>query len=145
MLKKYNDQAIKNFVSGKGSVMTEKGKRKAQKDKSAKISLCLILVMCLIFSISNAVQWSDVVVRCIFATQMAITAIWMVISKFCFGVNLYSSAAPQSKVYQIISIGFLLIIIDLMFIGGFRGLYRGINILMLVIIVFFANSDIIYF
>jgi hypothetical protein len=49
---------------------------------------------------------------------------------------LYSSAAPQSKVYQIISIGFLLIIIDLMFIGGFRGLYRGINILMLVIIVF---------
>jgi hypothetical protein len=59
-----------------------------------------------------------------------------VISKFCFGVKLYSSAAPQSKVYQIISIGFLLIIIDLMFIGGFRGLYRGINILMLVIIVF---------
>ena len=49
---------------------------------------------------------------------------------------MYSSAAPQSKVYQIISIGFLLIIIDLMFIGGFRGLYRGINILMLVIIVF---------
>ena len=79
MRKKYNDQAIRNFVSGKGSVMTEKGKRKAQKDKSAKISLCLILVMCLIFSISNAVQWSDFVVRCIFATQMAITAIWMVI------------------------------------------------------------------
>ena len=136
MHKKYNDQAIRNFVSGKGSVMTEEGKRKAQKDKSAKISLCLILVMCLIFSISNAVQWSDFVVRCIFATQMAITAIWMVISKFCFGVKLYSAAAPQSKVYQIISIGFLLIIIDLMFIGGFRGLYRGINILMLVIIVF---------
>ena len=116
MRKKYNDQAIRNFVSGKGSVMTEEGKRKAQKDKSAKISLCLILAMCLIFSISNAVQWNDVVVRCIFATQMAITAIWMVISKFCFGVKLYSSAAPQSKVYQIISIGFLLIIIDLMFI-----------------------------
>lgn len=29
MLKKYNDQATKNFVSGKGSVMTEEGKRKA--------------------------------------------------------------------------------------------------------------------
>ena len=51
-------------------------------------------------------------------------------------MKLYTAAAPQSKVYQIISIGFLLIIIDLMFIGGFRGLYRGINILMLVIIVF---------
>ena len=32
-----------------------------------------------------------------------------------------------------------------MFIGGFRGLYRGINILMLVNNCFFANSDIIYF
>ena len=136
MYNKYSEQAIRNFVSGKGSVMTEEGKRKAQKDKSAKISLWLILAMCLFFSVSNAVQWNDVVVRCIFAAQMSITGIWMVISKFCFGVTLYSAAAPQSKVYQIISIGFLLIIIDLMFIGGFRGLYRGINILMLVIIVF---------
>lgn len=136
MCKKYNEQSIRNFVSGKGSVMTEDGKRKAQKDKSSKISLWLILAMCLLFSVSNAVQWDDVVVRGIFATQMAITVIWMVISKFCFGVKLYSAAAPQSKVYQIISIGFLLIIIDLMFVGCFRGLYRGINILIPAIIVF---------
>lgn len=31
-MNKYNEQAIKNFVSGKGSVMTEEGKEKRKKN-----------------------------------------------------------------------------------------------------------------
>ena len=43
-MNKYNEQAIKNFVSGKGSVMTEEGKRKAHKEFSNKISVWWVLL-----------------------------------------------------------------------------------------------------
>ncbi len=84
MRKKYNDQAIKNFVSGKGSVMTEEGKRKAQKDiLENKISVWWVVIIFFRSYGNKCIQWSDIIVRCIFATQIASTAIWMVYQN-CF-------------------------------------------------------------
>ena len=59
-MKIYSEQAIRNFVSGKGSVMTEEGKRKAKKELSNKATLLLTLLTYFFFTISNAIQLSDI-------------------------------------------------------------------------------------
>lgn len=127
MLKKYNDQAIKNFVSGKGSVMTEKGKRKAQKEFSNKISVWWVLLFFFALTVTNAIQWSDINVRIIFAIQIVAIIIWFVVSKLFFGLK-NNLQAPINKLLQISTAILFLVIVDLTFIGGFRILYTDFNV-----------------
>lgn len=67
-MKKYDRQSILNFVSCKGSVMTEEGIKKAQKYKETakKATLFTMLLLFCGLSLLNAVQWSDMIARILF-------------------------------------------------------------------------------
>ena len=128
-MNKYNEQAIRNFISGKGSVMTEEGKRKAKKEFSSKISVWWVLLFFFALTITNAIQWSDINVRIIFAIQIVAIIIWFVVSKLFFGLK-NNLQAPINKLLQISTAILFLIIVDFTFIGGFRILYTDFNLVI---------------
>lgn len=103
MHKKYNDQAIRNFVSGKGSVMTEEGKRKAKKELSNKTTLLLMLLTYFLFTISNAIQLGDINVRVIFVIQMLAIIIWLLASVFYFKIKITSVIPPQKIISNMVA------------------------------------------
>ena len=127
VMNKYNEQAIRNFVSGKGSVMTEEGKRKAQKEFSNKISVWWVLLFFFALTVTNAIQWRDINVRIIFVIQIVAIIIWFVVSKLFFGLK-NNLQAPINKLLQISTAILFLVIVDLTFIGGFRILYTDFNV-----------------
>lgn len=130
MRKKYNDQAIRNFVSGKGSVMTEEGKRKAKKELSNKTTLLLMLLTYFLFTISNTIQLGDINVRVIFVIQMLAIIIWLLASVFYFKIKITSVIPPPKKLFQIWSLIIFLITVDLMFVGVLRIVYSDLNLII---------------
>ena len=76
-MKKYDRQSILNFVSCKGSVMTEEGIKKAQKYKETakKATLFTMLLLFCGLSLLNAVQWSDMIARILFIVQIIVILI----------------------------------------------------------------------
>ena len=129
MCKRYNEQAIRNFVSGKGSVMTEEGKRKAKKELSNKATLLLTLLTYFFFTISNAIQLSDINVRVIFVIQMVAIVIWLLASVFYFKIKI-TAVIPRNKLFQIWSLIIFLITVDLMFVGVLRIVYSDLNLVI---------------
>lgn len=129
-MKKYNEQSILNFVSGKGSVLTKDDAIKAQKELStAKMTIRKGLLVCLAFTVTNGIQWKDMGVRIIFIMQVAFITIWLLISMLYFRLRL-NSEIPKNKLFQIFLGLLLLLDFDLMLIGGFRIIDNDINLIV---------------
>lgn len=97
-MKKYDGQSILNFVSCKGSVMTEEGIKKAQKYKETakKATLFTMLLLFCGLSLLNAVQWSDMIARILFIVQIIVILVWILVSRFYFGIKL-NMEIPKNK------------------------------------------------
>lgn len=130
-MKKYDKQSILNFVSGKGSVMTEEGIEKTQKDKETAKKATLfrgVLLFCGL-SLLNAVQWSDLIARILFIVQIIVILVWLLVSRLYFGIKL-NMEIPKNKPFQIFLLTVFMIVADLMYIGCFRIVDRNLNSLI---------------
>lgn len=130
-MKKYDKQSILNFVSCKGSVMTEEGIKKAQKDKETakRASLFKGFFLFCFFALSNAVQWSDMIARILFIVQIIVIFVWLLVSRFYFGIK-FNMEIPKNKPFQIFLLTVFMIELDLAYIGGFRVVDRNLNSLI---------------
>ena len=63
-------------------------------------------------TVTNAIQWSDINVRIIFAIQIVAIIIWFVVSKLFFGLK-NNLQAPINKLLQISTAILFLVIVDL--------------------------------
>lgn len=130
-MKKYDKQSILNLVSCKGSVMTEEGIKKAQKDKETakKATLFTLLLLFCGLSLLNAVQWSDLIARILFIVQIIVILVWLLVSRFYFGIK-FNMEIPKNKPFQIFGLTVFITVADLMYIGCFRIVDRNLNSLI---------------
>lgn len=129
-MKKYNRQSVLNFVSSKNSTNNMNGKEDSSKESTLKKPTVVgSLVISGFLTVPNFVQWGDPIVRILFIIQLMCIVLWLLMSKYWLKL-IISEEVPANSKYQLLSSLAFFIIVELMFIGGFRAVDSDLKLII---------------